>query len=94
MNTLDASINACFDFSSLLLAAFTTEINNYKQLLEEEKAYVQEQVSGGYTYKDVIGSARQFKEYFLNYLRCHLLTVPFYYLEKPVHVFRRFYSEN
>ena len=41
------------------------EINNYKQQLEEEKAYLQEQVSGGYTYKDVIGSGKAIQRVFL-----------------------------
>jgi formate hydrogenlyase transcriptional activator len=34
------------------------EISKYKQQLEEEKTYLQEQVSGGYTYKDIIGSGK------------------------------------
>jgi formate hydrogenlyase transcriptional activator len=40
------------------------EINSYKQQLEEEKSYLQEQVGGSYTYNDVIGSSPEMKNVF------------------------------
>ncbi len=40
------------------------EINDYKLQLEEEKSYLQEQVGGGYTYSDVIGSGSEMQKVF------------------------------
>ncbi|MCW3106353.1 MAG: family ATPase [Segetibacter sp.] len=40
------------------------EINDYKQQLEEEKSYLQEEVSAGYTYSDIIGSGKAIQRVF------------------------------
>lgn len=40
------------------------EISNYKQQLEDEKQYLQEEVSGGYTYSDIIGSGPEMQKVF------------------------------
>ncbi len=34
------------------------EIRRYKEQLEEEKSYLQEEVGGGYTYSDIVGSSK------------------------------------
>jgi formate hydrogenlyase transcriptional activator len=40
------------------------EISRYKEQLEEEKSYLQEQVGGSYTYSDVIGSSAEMRKVF------------------------------
>lgn len=40
------------------------EINQYKQQLEEEKFYLQEEASIGYSYKDIIGSSPEMQRVF------------------------------
>lgn len=40
------------------------EINEYKEKLEEEKSYLQEAVTGGYTYSDIIGSSAAMQHVF------------------------------
>jgi formate hydrogenlyase transcriptional activator len=40
------------------------EISKYKQQLEDEKLYLQEEVSGGYTYSDIIGTGAEMQKVF------------------------------
>jgi transcriptional regulator with GAF, ATPase, and Fis domain len=40
------------------------EISRYKEQLEEEKLYLQEEVSGGYTYTDIIGNGPEMQKVF------------------------------
>ncbi|MCF6402477.1 sigma 54-interacting transcriptional regulator [Chitinophaga filiformis] len=40
------------------------EIKGYKEKLEEEKLYLQEEISSGYTYKDIIGAGAEMQQLF------------------------------
>jgi len=59
LSTAVSNLQATMQIEDQLL-----QINNYKEQLEEEKLYLQKEVSGDYTYSDMIGSGKEMQKVF------------------------------